>query len=106
MAEITGLPAGETPADKGALLYRGVHPEDREKTRKYMEASMRAEGRFETEYRRIREDDGRIVWVRSSGVLVSDENGRPVRVCGGRWRRSPASMEEPTVRVARPHTHS
>ncbi|KRB52333.1 HWE histidine kinase domain-containing protein [Phenylobacterium sp. Root700] len=94
MAEITGLPAGETPADKGALLYRGVHPEDREKTRKYMEASMRAEGRFETEYRRIREDDGRIVWVRSSGVLVSDENGRPVRVCGVTQDVSDRRLEE------------
>lgn len=81
MAEITGLPAGEVPAERGDLLYRGVHPEDRDKTRKLMESSMRAEGRFEVEYRRIRED-GRVVWVRSSGILVADEKGRPLRVCG------------------------
>ena len=81
MAEITGLPAGEVPAERGDLLYRGVHPEDRDKTRKLMESSMRAEGRFEVEYRRVRED-GRVVWVRSSGILVADEKGRPLRVCG------------------------
>ncbi len=81
MAEITDLPAGEVPAEKGDVLYRGVHPEDRDKTRKLMESSIRAEGRFEVEYRRIRED-GRVVWVRSSGILVSDEEGRPLRVCG------------------------
>ena len=81
MAEITDLPAGEVAAEKGDVLYRGVHPEDRDKTRKLMESSIRAEGRFEVEYRRIRED-GRVVWVRSSGILVSDEKGRPLRVCG------------------------
>ena len=82
MAEITGLPAGEIAAERGEVLYRGVHPEDRDKTRKLMEAAIRAEGRFEVEYRRVRESDGRVVWVRSSGILVSDENGRPLRICG------------------------
>ena len=73
MAQITGLPAGDVPAERGEVLYRGVHPEDREKTRRLMEAAMRSEGRFEIEYRRIREQDGRVVWVRSSGILVQDE---------------------------------
>ncbi|UTP40029.1 PAS domain-containing protein [Phenylobacterium sp. LH3H17] len=82
MSAITGLPQGDLDAEKGEALYRGVHPEDRETTRKTMEASMRATGRFETEYRRIREDDGRTVWMRSSGLLVRDDDGRPVRVCG------------------------
>jgi len=82
MSEITGLPAGEWPAEKGEFLYRGVHPEDRDKTQEYMEASMRAEGRFEVEYRRIRQDDGRVVWTRTSGLLVVDKAGRPLRAVG------------------------
>ena len=82
MAEITGLPAGEWPAERGEFLYRGVHPDDREATQRTMEDSMRAEGRFETEYRRIREDDGRTIWTRTSGVLVADEAGRPLRAVG------------------------
>ena len=41
-----------------------------------------AEGRFEAEYRRIREDDGRTVWMRSSGLLVCDDEGRPTRAVG------------------------
>ncbi|MGH6999408.1 MAG: HWE histidine kinase domain-containing protein, partial [Phenylobacterium sp.] len=82
MSEISGLPAGEWPADKGDFLYRGVHPDDREKTRRFMETSMRAEGRFEVEYRRIREDDGRTVWMRTSGLLVTDDEGRPIRAVG------------------------
>lgn len=82
MSEISGLPAGEWPADKGDFLYRGVHPDDREKTQRYMETSMRAEGRFEVEYRRIRQDDGRTVWMRTSGLLVTDAEGRAVRAVG------------------------
>ena len=82
MAEITGLPPGEVAAEKGEILYRGVHPDDREKTRRLMQAAIRAEGRFEVEYRRKRERDERIIWVRSSGILVRDEAGRPARVCG------------------------
>lgn len=82
MAEITGLPPGQVAAEKGEILYRGVHPEDREKTRRLMQAAIRAEGRFEVEYRRIRERDDRVIWVRSSGILVRDEAGRPARVCG------------------------
>ena len=82
MSEVSGLPAGEWPAEKGEFLYRGVHPEDRERTRQFMQDSMRAEGRFEAEYRRIREDDGRTGWMRSSGLLVCDDEGRPTRAVG------------------------
>ena len=82
MSEVSGLPVGEWPAEKGEFLYRGVHPDDRDRTRQFMDDSMRAEGRFEAEYRRIREDDGRTVWMRSSGVLVCDDEGRPTRAVG------------------------
>lgn len=82
MSAITGLPIGEWPAEKGEALYRGVHPEDRQATQERMESSVRATGRFQAEYRRIRDDDGRTVWMRSSGLLVRDAEGRPVRICG------------------------
>ena len=82
MSEVSGLPVGEWAAEKGEFLYRGVHPDDRDRTRQFMEDSMRAEGRFEAEYRRIREDDGRTVWMRSSGLLVCDDEGRPTRAVG------------------------
>lgn len=82
MSDLTGLPAGEWPAAGGDFLYRGLHEEDREKTKEFIDRSMRSEGRFEAEYRRIREDDGRTVWMRTSGLLVRDDQGRPVRTCG------------------------
>lgn len=82
MSEITGLPAGEWPGHGGDFLYRGLHEEDRATTRELMESAMRKEGRFEVEYRRIREDDGRTVWMRTSGILVRDAEGRAVRTCG------------------------
>ncbi|MFN3512856.1 MAG: HWE histidine kinase domain-containing protein [Phenylobacterium sp.] len=82
MHRVTGLPEGEWPAEGGETLYRGVHPEDRDATREKIVSAMRTEGRFEAEYRRVREDDGRTVWMRSSGLLVRDAKGKPVKVCG------------------------
>ncbi len=82
MAEISGLPVGEWAAEKGESFYRGVHPDDRVATRTAIEAALQSAGRFEVEYRRVREDDGRLVWLRSSGILMRDEDGAPIRICG------------------------
>lgn len=82
MAEIAGIPAGEWPAEGGDAPYRGLHPEDRESVRAYVEARGLADGRFEAEYRQIREDDGKVIWIRSSGIVVRDEAGEAIRICG------------------------
>ncbi|HEX5950107.1 MAG TPA: PAS domain-containing protein [Actinomycetota bacterium] len=72
---IVGYPAEELMADPSHFL-RMLHPEDRDRV---LAANARADvtgDRFDEEYRVIAKD-GRIVWLHSSAVLVTDDDGRP-----------------------------
>ena len=79
---ITGITAGAHTARGGEALYDIVHPEDLESTRAAVQAALRASGRFEVDYRAVRPDDGRTVWVRAAGILVRDAAGKAIAVCG------------------------
>lgn len=82
MAALTGLPAGDLAADGGELPYRSLHADDRDKIRADVRRQIEEAGRYQVEYRRIRPDDGREVWMRASGLMVRDAAGRPERVIG------------------------
>ncbi|WP_240609471.1 HWE histidine kinase domain-containing protein [Phenylobacterium deserti] len=82
MAAITGLPAGEIAADGGRALDRHVHPEDLPRLRAEREANVASGRGYEVEFRQIRPDDGRVIWIRSAGVQAVDKNGRPACVTG------------------------
>ncbi|HEU4355123.1 MAG TPA: PAS domain-containing protein [Actinomycetota bacterium] len=72
---IIGYSADELMADP-SHLDRLLHPDDRDRV---VEADMRAERTgepFDEEYRVIAKD-GRIVWLHSHAVLVTDDGGRP-----------------------------
>src|SRR5580658_3713012 len=62
MAQITGLPAGEMPAERGEAVYRYVHPDDVEALRRAVGDGLINDGRYEVEYRMIRPDNGRVLW--------------------------------------------
>jgi len=82
MARITGLAAGAMPADGGAAVYRYVHPDDAEGLRRRVTDGLREEGRYEGEYRMVRPDDGRVLWMYGAAVALRDESGRPYRIIG------------------------
>jgi PAS domain S-box-containing protein len=82
MAAITGLPAGAIPADGGAAIYRYVHPDDVTGLRRHVNNALRRDGRYEGQYRMIRPDDGRVLWMSSAAVTQADDAGRPRRVIG------------------------
>ncbi|WP_411288414.1 HWE histidine kinase domain-containing protein [Phenylobacterium sp.] len=77
MAAITGLPPGEIPARGGEALDRYVHPEDLEIYRAARGDSLAAGDTYDVEFRQLRADDGRIVWMRSSGLMVPGPDGKP-----------------------------
>ena len=76
MAAITGLPAGSMPADGGAAVFRYVHPDDVDDLRRRLGDSLRTEGRFEAEFRMVRPDDGRVLYMSSAGVAPPADAGR------------------------------
>ncbi len=64
------------------LFYERLHPEDRERTRRAIEASIAAHQPYEIDYRTVSSDGQRIKWVHASGGGYYDELGQPVRFNG------------------------
>jgi PAS domain S-box-containing protein len=81
MAAITGLPPGELAGGGGRSLDRYVHPDDLERYLAERERNLDAD-QYEAEFRQIRADDGRTIWVRIAGVVSRGPDGRPVHVTG------------------------
>ncbi|WP_395674279.1 HWE histidine kinase domain-containing protein [Phenylobacterium sp.] len=82
MAAITGVPAGEVGAEGGRVMDRHIHPEDRDRYLRERALGLESDGAWEAEFRQIRPDDGRTIWVRISAVVSRDSNGRPACVTG------------------------
>jgi PAS domain S-box-containing protein len=69
-----------TYADVMAL----IHPEDRARTQRAMQACLAGETReYEVEYR-MRRRDGSYRWILSRGVVVRSATGKPIRFSGSR----------------------
>src|ERR1700722_385085 len=81
MARVTGLAPGSMAAERGEAFYTFVHPDDAEALRAIRPALMR-DGRYETEFRLIRPDNGRTLWMYSAGFAPKDAHGRIHRVIG------------------------
>lgn len=67
MSAIVGLPAGAVPAEGGEALARHAHPHDAEALRNSVRHGLEHFGRFEAEFRWVRPDDGRSVWLYAAG---------------------------------------
>jgi PAS domain S-box-containing protein len=82
MAAITGLPAASMPAKHGEAVYDYVHPDDVASLRAAVTEGLLLHGRYEVEYRMIRPDNGRVLWMYSAGVAPKDAEGAAHRVIG------------------------
>jgi PAS domain S-box-containing protein len=72
---ILGYTAQELIDDPGHLA-RMLHPDDRDRVLAANEHSERTGEPFDQEYR-VLAKDGRLVWIHSQAVLVTDESGAP-----------------------------
>lgn len=63
------------------LFYSRLHPEDRERTRKAVEAAVFERQPYDVEYRTVA-PDGRMRWIRAKGRAYYDSEGRPLRFDG------------------------
>jgi PAS domain S-box-containing protein len=59
-----------------------MHPDDRERAIAEVNRALTAQGRYALEFRLIRPDDGRVIWISSAGVRVAAAEGRAERVIG------------------------
>ena len=61
-------------------FYTLVHPDDRDRVRTALEATTTKRA-FGIEFR-IRRPDGSLRWINGEGTVVTDSDGRPVRIVG------------------------
>ena len=80
MAEIFGYPLGGYSPSYAGFLSR-VHPEDRGRVRRTLDASIAAGAPHELEFSIVR-PDGEVRQVRSKGRVHQGQGGEPVRVVG------------------------
>jgi len=80
MFEIYGITRGEI---HGTVQdwKDGLHPEDLERAAAECEAALRGEATFDTAFR-LRHRDGAVWWIKANGLVLRDENGKPVRMIG------------------------
>ena len=91
MAAITGLPSGAMPAQGTKALEPFIHPDDLEAFRADKN-SQRPAGVYRFEFRHLRPDDGRTVWLRVAGVLARRGfDGRPAEPSPASSRTSPST---------------
>jgi PAS domain S-box-containing protein len=82
LADITGLTAGEIPAEAGGALERHIHPDDLEMIRGDRAQRLETADTYERRYRLIRPDNGQVLWMRSASRVIRDATGKARRVCG------------------------
>jgi PAS domain S-box-containing protein len=79
MHEITGQPE---PLGMEPFFEQVMHPEDRAGAIEYGRELMET-GRFGPSINRIILPGGEVRWILTSGTIVEDENGEPVKIVGG-----------------------
>lgn len=62
-------------------FYRGLHAQDRERTRLAIEKSIQERGRYDIEYRTV-SAAGQEKWIRAIGHTFYDSGGNPIRFDG------------------------
>jgi PAS domain S-box-containing protein len=80
IAEIFGYPPGEFNPSYEGFLER-VHPDDRVRVRRTLDAALAAGAPHELEFRIVR-PAGDVRWVHFKGRVHRDERGTPARVVG------------------------
>jgi PAS domain S-box-containing protein len=73
---VLGYTPEEWATDKG-LFVRVLHPDDRERVMAAHARTHETHERLSLEYRLFARD-GRVVWLRDEGVVVLDDDGRPL----------------------------
>ncbi|OYU71364.1 MAG: hypothetical protein CFE28_16005 [Alphaproteobacteria bacterium PA2] len=81
-AAITGWSTEPRSTADENPLFELLHPEDREANRKIITEAISRTGAFEAEYRLLRPEAEGAVWVRATGVLIRNDAGKPIAVCG------------------------
>lgn len=87
MFRLYGLGADQLTGAYEAWL-NGVHPDDRERCHEEVQAALRGERDFDTEFR-VLWPDGSVHNIRAQGIVGRDPRGKPSRIIGTNWDITP-----------------
>lgn len=82
-------------------FYERIHPDDRERTRAAIAASIAGRTRYDLEYRTVSAEDAREKWIRAIGRTFYDEQGRPIRFDGVTLDITEHKRDEEALRASR-----
>jgi PAS domain S-box-containing protein len=95
---IHGLPPDTPVEDHDSWLSR-IHPDDRERMRKYFIETIRGPGNdYACEYRIIRRDNGQTRWVGVRARIERDAQGRATRLIGAHLDITDRKLAEESLR--------
>ena len=80
MCELYGL-SREIFSGRIDAWEKGLHPEDALRAFEECQQAIRGEREFDTEFRIIH-PNGEVVHIKANGLVIRDENGKPVRMIG------------------------
>ena len=76
--QILGLPREARVSES----FLQVHPEDVNHLRQVVQRAIQNRGEYQVDFRTIRADNGKVVWLHNRGKVECDGLGEPVRVTG------------------------
>jgi PAS domain S-box-containing protein len=82
LAAISNIESGEVPAQNGLVLFDYLHPDDRTWAPEEINKQLKETGRYDIEYRRPTDADGRETWNYGAGVVVPGPDGEPAYLIG------------------------
>lgn len=82
MKALVGVGKSSLPGKGGNVSFSFIHPDDVASLQARIDEGLDTNGRYDVEYRMIRPDDGRLRWMRGSGLLEVDRSGARRRVIG------------------------
>lgn len=74
-----------------------IHPEDRETAAEHCMAALRGEKDYNIEFR-VLWADGTIRWLKADGVVISNDNGKPVRMYGTNYDITERKIAEEEIK--------
>lgn len=83
------------------LFYARLHPDDREPTRRAIDASISAKERYDIVYRTVDPTNGAVKWVRAIGRSFHDAQDRPIRFDGVTLDITQQKRDEENLRDAK-----
>lgn len=94
----------ELSKEKGENTFsdweRKVHPEDRKKAVQEVNDAIEKDKEFNTSFRLLH-DDGRIVYIKSNGLIVRDQDGNALRMIGVNRDITATKQNEIALRLAK-----